>query len=397
MVVLGMLSVATATISGFSAFAMSVGPSYPDWVVSTPNIAAEQLVERDRMTSAILAMVDAEPRVLAETDSSPSSPGFRPAPDRAATVGEVRLELRTLPTAPTTIRPKTSDESRNSREARALAELRKRFARTEKEIARIRRRAAELAKRQLALPERCRTALSRVEATIAGIKASTTMEGAQAAGLSELRSQYDALKECQGDVGRLGKVTALLTRVDREIRASETRWNMAKRRAGKLPELVAEGDAIVARMKEARTAVAVALKSGDLANAESQIEDNILGQKDDLDAVIQKIDAATRATTYVGQHTRRVAEARRAITALKKLGRDTARIEELLKRIEAVRERMKAHKAGSTEYSQDAAELAELNQTLAEATPATEDVDTTLSTGATTGADTSAFALPDGL
>ena len=167
----------------------------------------------------------------------------------------------------------------------------------------------------------------------------------------------------------------MLKRFDNQIRQTERQWNRLKKGAPEsAQDAVALGDKILADIKTARASLNEKIKTGEVEDFESVLEDEIIGRFDDLNAAMQQIDAAKNAKRFVAQFAQRLKEEQRMIAKLKKLGKDTSELEDLLARSKALYERIKGMKSGSDEFEDAVGELADLGQEFAEATGGNEDV-----------------------
>lgn len=423
--VLGILSAFVGSTGVFAVSAMSIGPSYPDWVVSTPNVAAQKLARRDKLTQIFLAM---EGEVLGETDSGSSTgsvplpppggmqPGmdFVTGPDMNQPPSPEMGGLSDGPSQPNDRQPRMErqpmgsqqgtdrgafgqgnmgpgdqqgpneeemDAKRAEMEKKALANMKKSFVRVTKDLASIEKRFVALQKKGATLTEECSSALSSAKGIVAGVQTAETMEAAQDAGIEELRDQFDTLNDCRQTMERLAQLPKILKRVDSEIKKAETRWNRAKKSAKDLAEIVAEGGKVIQDMKDARNSVTEAAKVGDMDTVEATIEDNIFGRMDDLDAVIQKISAVKQTKQFIAQFTRRMSDAKRLVAKLKKAGHDTSKLEDFIAQLTAKRAELKTFKAGSEEYNSAVEDMANLGQDFAEEAGTAEDIGGPLNAG----------------
>lgn len=272
-------------------------------------------------------------------------------------------------------RQKKEEARQKAMEAKRLAQMKREMKRRTSELNRIEKSFKKFVSKGLTVPSSCSEALAEAKSVIAAVQAAENMEAMEDADSQSLNDHFETLNECKQRLEQLSRLPQMLKRFDGQIRATERQWNRLKKGAPEsAQDAVALGDRILAGIKTARIRLDEQIKTGEIEDFEAVLEDEIIGKFDDLNAAMQQIDAAKNAKRFIAQFAGRLKEGQRMIAKLKKLGKDTSALEDLLARTKALYERIKSLKSGNDEYTEAVEELADLGQEFAEATGGNEDV-----------------------
>lgn len=286
-------------------------------------------------------------------------------------------------TGPSDEERQAQDEERQAKEearqkemeAKQLAQMKRGMKRAAAELAKMKRQFDKYASKGLTISADCSDALAKAQGVVDAVMNAESFEAVQDIEMQDLGDSFDTVNECRQNLDRLSRLPQMLKRVDSQIKQMERNWTRAKKGAPEgAADAIAEGDKVMADIQAARLKLEEQIKSGEIDDFEATLEDEIFGRFDDLGAAMQQIEAAKNAKRFVAQFTRNIKDAEHMIAKLKKMGKDTSKLEELLSRAKALYAQIKGFKAGSDEWLQAVEDLANLGQDFAEATGGTEDV-----------------------
>ena len=262
---------------------------------------------------------------------------------------------------------KRQEAEQKKQEERQLQMMKKGMEQAARGITQMKKYFDKLVAKGVTLPSDCSDALAKIQETIDTVKNATTFEEAQNADTDSMRDQFDTLNQCRQKVEMLAQLPRIFKQIDKEIKNIEREWTRAKRGTGsELQEVASEGDGIPQAIKDTRAKVVELAKNGDFEDIQSAIEDDVRGKFDDLRSVIDRMSAARNAKKFVAESTRRLRDAERTITVLKKQGDDTSELEALLAEAKQLATEIKGLKPGSNEFNDAVSKLADLGQQFAQ-------------------------------
>ena len=131
----------------------------------------------------------------------------------------------------------------------------------------------------MTVPASCSEALAEAKSVIAAVQAAETMEAMQDADAESLNDHFETLNECKQRLDQLARLPQMLKRFDNQIRQTERQWNRLKKGAPEsAQDAVALGDKILADIKTARASLNEKIKTGEVEDFESVLEDEIIGK-----------------------------------------------------------------------------------------------------------------------
>lgn len=272
-------------------------------------------------------------------------------------------------------RQEEMEKRQKEMEARGLEQMKRGLRMMEKNVAQMKKAFDRSASKGVSVPAECTAAIGTLQTLIDGLKAATTMDEVQSLNPEDAQDQFQILNECRQKIEMLGRIPQILRRVDSEIKKMERMWNRAKTKApADAADAVADGDAILAEIKTARSKVNDMFKNGDVEDLQGTLEDEVFGRFDDLGGAIQRIEAVKNARRFFSEAPRRIRDAERVIARMKKAKEDTTDLERLLGEAKAQLATLKGMKPGSDEFQEGIDRLAEIGQEFAQATEGTEDL-----------------------
>lgn len=259
-----------------------------------------------------------------------------------------------------------NEERRKAMEARGLESMKRGMKQAASGLASMKKFFDKATAKGAALPADCAEALSQAQTIINGIAKATTMEEAQELSPEDLGDNFQTLNECRMTMEKITRAQQMLKRIDTDIRSLERRWAKAKRSpTSEMQDLIKEGDGIVSSIKEKRASLNGLLKEGNIEDFEATLEDDVYGRFDDADSVARHLDAMRNARRFVKDYARRLREADQMIAKLKRMKRDTGKLEDILARAKEQYQNIKTLKPGSDEFDDALQEAFSLDQEFA--------------------------------
>lgn len=182
-------------------------------------------------------------------------------------------------------------------------------------------------------------------------------------------------KEKANESRVLKNFTQRLKRADKQVEVLSRQWIFSKKQASvDATDAIADGDALFAAMKDARTTAVDAIQHKDISKAKLIIENEIIGRFDDVRAVMQRIDAMKNPKTFAKTISLRLKENNQTIDHLKSLGKDTGDVEEIFKELQQKQKDLRSKIVGSADFKKAVNDFTNTNQIFAEAAAGTEDI-----------------------
>lgn len=269
------------------------------------------------------------------------------------------------------------EKRRQEMEKRGLEQMKRGMKQAASGVKRMKRDFERFAKKKVKVPEECTEALQKIENIVQAVNSAADMDAAQEAGAEDMPEIFETLNDCRMRLEMLSRVPQMISRVNRELKNLERQWTRAKKNPpADLADAVAEGEAALQAIKEARDRVQSLANEGNIDEIEGVLEDEVFGRFDDVGAAIRRLEAARNAKRFATQFNQRIREAERLIKQLKRQKKDTAELGEILADAKAQYEALKSLKVGSDEWEEAIGELAELEQSFAATAGGGEDMGT---------------------
>ena len=271
-------------------------------------------------------------------------------------------------------RQKQEEDRRKKEEQRMLEQMKRGMQQSVKGLASMKKQFDKWESKSVKLPSECHEAYTQAKTLVDAILKAESFEQIEELSPEDMREYIDTMQDCRQTGERLARLPQMLKRIDSEIKNLEKAWTRAKKNVpDDAQDAVSDGNAALQAIKQARTKLNEAIKSGEIDDIEEVLEDEIYGKFDDVRSQIQRLGAASNAKKFVAEYTRQMKTARTYVERLRKRGKDVKELEDILARAEQKYQGIKALKLGGEEYYEAVQELAEIGQEFAEQTSSEED------------------------
>ncbi|HEU0050505.1 MAG TPA: hypothetical protein VFQ60_00420 [Patescibacteria group bacterium] len=244
-----------------------------------------------------------------------------------------------------------NEEEQRKMDAQNLARMQKGMKQAEKQLNQMKTYFTKQAKKGIAIPDDCTQAMNEVQQIIDSIKNAQSFEDANNVDPQSMGDNFQTINDCRQRVDMLSRIPQMLKQVDRSIKNIQTQWARAKKGA---PEeansTIAEGDALIQGIKDARANVDQMLKDGNIDDLDSTIQDDIFNKFDDFGGIIQRVSAVKNSKKFFSDFTRQLKQADQTIAKLKKSGKDTSEAEQILSEMKQAFANLKGMDVGSDDF-----------------------------------------------
>lgn len=287
-------------------------------------------------------------------------------------VSSTQMEIAAISSDRVVLDAKIQTDKQKSDETHALASLKKTVKNQGKDVSNTKKIFDANAKKGIGVTSECSDTLDIAQQIVSK---STTASSTGEIDNTSLNNSLITLKTCRDEANLLSSFSERLKKTDQQVATLSKQWLNSKKNAPRdATDAIADGDAALASMKDARATALLAIQNAEISKAKLIIEDQILGKFDDVRVIMHRIDAMRNSKTYVKTIVSRLKEDNQTIIRLQSLGKDTSQAQGIVTTLQDKQKEIQSLTPGTAAYTNAVNDFANTNQKFAEAIGGTESI-----------------------